>query len=322
MEKRIRQFIVAPNEDGMRLDEFLALKIGRMSRSKANLCIKAGAVTVEPFRTPKPSMRIRTDDVVSIAQTLSQDVPMYDDVRILGETDDFWVFDKPAGMAVHPTASLFHNTVTQFVATVLKKNAYVVHRLDKETSGVLIVAKTPEVSTRLGAHFLDRSVRKRYQAVCYNACGAYFPGRTLDIDIPLGFSGFLLPRITMGPGSLDAHTSVTCIGIHGEFALLNVELHSGRQHQIRVHLALTGTPILGDKLYLYGESFYKAWCDGENVPQFTPPRHLLHAAHLSFDWEGRTYMYDSPVPDLMSAVYRSELTEMMFPTEYARLFRT
>ena len=88
MEKRIRQFIVAPNEDGMRLDEFLALKIGRMSRSKANLCIKAGAVTVEPFRTPKPSMRIRTDDVVSIAQTLSQDVPMYDDVRILGETDE------------------------------------------------------------------------------------------------------------------------------------------------------------------------------------------------------------------------------------------
>ena len=79
---------------------------------------------------------------------------------------------------------------------------------------------------------------------------------------------------------------------------------------------------MGDKLYLYGESFYKAWCDGENVPQFTPPRHLLHAAHLSFDWEGRTYMYDSPVPDLMSAVYRSELTEMMFPTEYARLFRT
>ncbi len=320
MEKRIRQYTVLINEDGMRLDEYLAYKIGRFSRSMAQNCIRAGGVSIEPYRTVKPALKIHSGDVISLSQTMSGDVPMYDDVELIDENDDFWVFSKPAGMAVHPTANIYHNTLTRYVETVLGTQGYVVHRLDKETSGVLVMAKTPEVSRELDALFLSRNVQKQYEAVVYNAKSVFYPGKSLDIDIPLGFSGLVLPRITMGIGELEAHTHAECAEIHGAFARLKVDIHSGRQHQIRVHLALNGTPIMGDKLYLFGEAFYKSWLDGENTPMFTPSRHLLHAARLEFDWRNRHYAWNVPAPDLMNTIFKGEINPAMFPTDYSRLF--
>ncbi|MBQ9396257.1 MAG: RluA family pseudouridine synthase [Proteobacteria bacterium] len=320
MEKRIRQFTVLVNEDNLRLDEFLAIKIGRFSRSMANNCIKAGAVSIEPYRMVKPALKVHTGDIVSLSQTMSGDTPMYDEVVILDETPDFWVFSKPAGMAVHPTANIYHNTVTRYVETVLKAQGFVVHRLDKETSGVLIMAKSPDVSRELDVMFQSRNVIKQYEAVVYNADAAFFPGKQLNIDIPLGFAGLVLPRITMGIGNLEAHTHIECTAIHSEFAWLKVDLHSGRQHQIRVHLALNHTPIIGDKLYLFGESFYKSYLDREETPMFTPHRHLLHAAHLELDWKTRHYTWDAPVPDLMRTVFMGDMVPAYFPTDYSKLF--
>jgi 23S rRNA pseudouridine1911/1915/1917 synthase len=318
--KRYRQFTVLINEDGMRLDEYLSYKLGRFSRSKASQCIKSGAVSIEPFRPPKPALKVHTDDIVSLAQTMSGDVPMYDEIQILDETDDFWVLNKPAGMAVHPTANIYHNTVTRFIETELHALPYVVHRLDKETSGVLVVAKNPQVCKALDALFLTRDVRKQYEAIVYNAGSRFYPGAREEIEIPLGFAGWVLPRITMGIGELEAHTSVECVEISGELAKLRVELHSGRQHQIRVHLALTGTPIMGDKLYFFGEQFYKDWLDGKDVPMFTPHRQLLHAAKLELTWQGRDYVWQAPVPEIMHSVFRTPILPSMFPTSYAELF--
>ena len=320
MEKRIRRYTVLVNEDGMRLDEFLAYKIARLSRSQANTCIKSGAVSVEPYRPAKPSLKLHTDDVVALSQTMSGDEPMYDEVAILDETEDFWVFHKPAGMAVHPTANIYHNTLTRFVETQLGCKGFVVHRLDKETSGVLLMAKTPEAGRALDGLFPSRSVQKTYDAVVCHTSGKYYPGMRFDVDIPLGFAGIVLPRITMGVGDLPAHTTFECTATRGDFAWLRADLHSGRQHQIRVHLALHGTPILGDKLYLFGERFYKDYLDGKDVPMYSPPRHLLHASDLSFEWKGRQYSWHDPVPELMQAVFRGPMLDSMFPTDYAALF--
>ena len=320
MEKRVRQYTVLINEDGMRLDEYLAYKIGRFSRSQAQSCIKAGGVSIEPYRPVKPALKIHTDDIISLTQTMSGDVPMYDEVERLDETEDFWVFVKPSGMAVHPTANIYHNTVTRYIETQMGAQPYVVHRLDKETSGILVVAKTPQASRELDALFQTRAVQKQYEAVVYNAKGRYYPGYSEDIDIPLGFAGIALPRITMGVGSLEAHTHIECTAIHGDFAWLKVDIHSGRQHQIRVHLALSGTPILGDKLYLFGESFYKDYLDGKDTPMFAPHHHLLHAAHLAFSWKGRDYSWDAASPALMQAVFKGPSLSEFFPTDYARLF--
>ncbi len=319
-DKRTRQYIVQINEDNMRLDEFLAYKIARFSRSRASACIKAGGVSIDPFRAPKPALKLHPGDIVSITQTLSGDFPMYEDVRLMDETDDFWVFDKPSGMAVHPTANIYHNTITRYIETQLHAQPYVVHRLDKETSGILIVAKSPEVSKQLDKLFLSHALEKCYEAIVYNAGSKYYPGAHESIDIPLGFAGLELPKITMGIGSLDAHTEVDCTDIHGDFARCSVQIHSGRQHQIRVHLALTGTPILGDKLYLFGEKFYKDWLDSKDVPIFSPPRHLLHACRLSFEWRGKCYAFQSPLPQIMDEIYRGQTIPSMFPTDYARLF--
>ena len=319
-DKRTRQYIVQINEDNMRLDEFLAYKIARFSRSRANACIKAGGVSIEPFRTPKPSLKLHPGDIISITQTMTGDLPMYEDVRLLDETDDFWVFDKPAGMAVHPTANIYHNTITRYVETQLHAQPYVVHRLDKETSGILLMAKSPDVGKQLDQLFQSHDLEKTYEAIIYNAKSKYYPGAHETIDIPLGFAGLELPRITMGIGSLDAHTEVKCVDIHGDFARCRVQIHSGRQHQIRVHLALTGTPILGDKLYLFGEKFYKDWLDRKDVPIFSPSRHLLHAYRLSFEWNHQIYQFESPTPQIMDEIYRSQIVPSMFPTDYARLF--
>ena len=319
-EKRIRQYEVLINEDNMRLDEYLAYKIARFSRTQACRCIKLGGVSLNPFRPPKPSLKVHTGDMISIAQTMSGDVPMYEEVKILYENEDFWIFDKPAGMAVHPTANIYHNTLTRFIETELHQTGFVVHRLDKETSGILAMAKNAEVSKMLDEMFLSHQVYKQYEAIVYNADSAYYPHKMQEIDIPLGFAGRVLPRITMGIGNLPAHTTVECTDIHGEFARCKIEIQSGRQHQIRVHLALTGTPIIGDKLYLYGEEFYKAWLDREEVPAFTPDRQLLHAARLCFNWKGKSYQFDSPIPEVMNEVFRGQLLDSMFPTPYSRLF--
>lgn len=320
MEKRIREFCVMVNENGMRLDEFLALKIARLSRSRAQSCIRGGAVSIMPFRVAKPSLKVKEGDVVTISQTLVGDIAMYDDLHVIDETSDFWVFDKPAGMAVHPTGRIYHNTVTRYVESVLKSRAFVVHRLDKETSGVLLMAKTPEAGNRLGELFRAHDVEKIYEAVCLNGGGALYPGRAYEVDIPLGFAGIELPKITMGVGDLEARTRVTCESIQGAFAWVKAQLLTGRQHQIRVHLSLTGTPILGDKLYLYGESFYRRYLDGEETVQFAPPRQLLHASSLSLSWQGKTFVWSSPVPEMMHQVYRAPLTEAMTPTDYSKLF--
>lgn len=320
MEKRVRQFTVLVNEDGMRLDEFLAYKIARFSRSQASGCIKSGAVTISPYRPAKPALKVHSDDVVSLSQTMIGDEPMYDEVELLDETDDFWVFSKPAGMAVHPTANLYHNTMTRYVETQFGVPAFVVHRLDKETSGILIMAKTAQVSRAFDAMFLEHDVEKIYDAVVYNPEGRYYPGHAFEVEIPLGFAGIVLPRITMGVGELEARTHFECVEIHGEFARLRAQLHTGRQHQIRVHLALKGSPILGDKLYLFGESFYKDYLDGKETPMFTPPRQLLHASRLALDWKNRHYVWELPMPAMMQTVFRGSTLPSMFPTPYAQLF--
>ena len=318
--QRIRQFEVRINEEGIRLDEFLAIRIGRMSRSQANRCIKNGAVGIEPFRNVKSSMKVRTGDTVIVTQQISGDAAMYGEIALIGETDDFWVFDKPAGMAVHPTANIYNNTVTRYIETQLGARPYVVHRLDKETSGVLVVAKSADAAVELGAIFFSRDIDKQYDCVCINPHGKFYPGAACDIDIPLGFAGIELPRITMGPGDLAALTHIRCTEIFGDAAWLRVKIDTGRQHQIRVHLALNGTPIIGDKLYFFGEKFYKSWLDGEETPQFAPVRHLLHASHLGFRRRGRDFEWHAPVPPIMREVFRSSAAPSRFPTDYSRLF--
>ena len=304
----------------MRLDQFLTYKISRMTRSQGQMIIRSGNLSIVPPRQPKPSLRVQPGDIIVIRQELEGDEPQFDEVRCLFENEAFFVFDKPAGMLVHPTASVFQNTLTAYSLEQLGKEVFVVHRLDRETSGLVAMAKSSAWSSELYRLFVSHDIRKEYVAVVYDPKEKYQIGDHFEFNTPLGFIGELLPKLTMGRGQLPALTSGYCLKRQSSLALLALCPHTGRQHQLRVHLALAGTPILGDKLYFYGESFYKDYLDGLDVPDFYPSRHLLHARRLIIPWQGASVETETGIPELFEMILSEGVSPSCFPTAYSRQF--
>lgn len=318
MDYRERCFLVESSQQAMRLDTFLTHKITRLSRSQAQKCIHAGAVRIAPAREVKPALRLQAGEQVYLQQALYDDEPQYEDLRLIDENEDYWCFDKPAGMLVHPTARAYRNSVTVYIEECLGQRPYVVHRLDKESSGILLVAKSPEVSARLGAYFLKAQVQKKYLAVVYDPQGRYQRVTACSLTYPLGYEGRLLPNLRMGLGHLPARSELRVLQTEASLALLGLEPKTGRQHQLRVHLALYGTPILGDKLYFFGEPFYKSYLDNEELPPYLPHRHLLHAAELDFVWRQRKVHYESATPKIFAQTLGTGMHSAYLPTAYAQ----
>ncbi|MFA5623894.1 MAG: RluA family pseudouridine synthase [Bradymonadales bacterium] len=320
MNYRERSYVVEHSQNNMRLDMFLAHKITRLSRTQAQKCINNGAVSLEPAREAKASLRVQAGDVVRLIQKLNDEEPQFDELRLIDENDAFWCFDKPAGMLVHPTARAYRNCVTVYVEEVLGKTPYVVHRLDKESSGLLLVAKTAKVSAQLGKLFLSCEVLKDYKAVVYDPFCRHELGKKRSICDALGYAGTLLPKLCMGHGKLSAQSDVRALERNAALALVCLRPITGRQHQLRAHLALQRTPILGDKLYFFGEAFYKAYLDDEEVPDYLPYRHLLHASKLTFSWRGEAFSYTSELPDIFEKSMNLALDERHLPTKHAQYF--
>lgn len=289
----VDRWTVEPNYDGWRLDQYLAQKLKRATRSQVARILRSGQVRFADGRRARPASRVRPGDVVELPRTERADpaTPPLDQVRVLFDRDDILVLDKPAGMLVHRTAHEATRTVEAWLADRVDGRCEPVHRLDRDTSGCLVCARGDDAIRELRTAFADGAVRKHYVARVHDPEGLWQVGSRRVLDTPLGPDPDALVRLRMGVGSLPALTRARCRERTDGIAELDVEIEYGRQHQIRAHMALFSTPIVGDKLYAMGDEFFLAWLDDPGadtlVAQLALRWHALHAARIDLRANGR-----------------------------------
>jgi 23S rRNA pseudouridine1911/1915/1917 synthase len=262
---------------GERLDLFVA-HVASVSRTQAATLIAGGHVTVNG-RAEKASYRALAADEVTITippppgrAIVPEDIPL----TIVHEDEALLVVDKPAGMVVHPAPGNWSGTLVNALVgrggTLAvgggEERPGLVHRLDKETSGLLVVAKTEAAHRTLSAALAARTIRRRYAALCWG----HLPQERVGVDAPLARDPRDRQRMAIVPGGKAARTTFVRVARFDSVDLLRAHLYTGRTHQIRVHLASLGHPVVGDDTYGGG--------GGRRLAQLPPRRHFLHAAWL------------------------------------------
>jgi 23S rRNA pseudouridine1911/1915/1917 synthase len=290
---------------GARIDSFLASEIGQVSRTRIQRAISYGDILVND-RTVKPSYRLRAGDRIEIDLSEPPPVELRPEpipLNIVFEDDDLIVVDKPAGMVVHPGAGMESGTLAN--ALVYHFNELsgtagcirpgIVHRLDKETSGLLLVAKNDLAHEHLSEQFRQRQVLKLYMALVYGRLSE--PRGQIDARIGRSPTNRTRMAVLGGGAGRPALTLFEIIERYQEFTLLKVQIKTGRTHQIRVHLAHIGHPVVGDTTYGGGRS-----TTVRNLAirrQLTSlNRNLLHSTRLAFDHPrtGERMDFSSPLP--------------------------
>jgi 23S rRNA pseudouridine1911/1915/1917 synthase len=286
---------------GERLDVALARLLPQQSRTRIKGWIEAGAVRVGRAAA-RPADRVQAGARITVE--VAAPVPREDaqpeaiPLSIVHEDRDCLVIDKPAGLVVHPGAGnpshTLQNALLGFDASLAAlPRAGLIHRLDKDTSGLLVVARTPEAQTALTRQLQARTMGREYRAVC---AGVMTGGGT--IDVPVGRHRTDRLRMAVRDDGRSAVTHYRILERYRAHTLVAVQLETGRTHQIRLHLAHLHYPIVGDPVY--GGRFAR--------PKGTPDalvatlrgfgRQALHAAQLAFDHprSGKRRAFDSPPP--------------------------
>lgn len=288
--------IVSAQEKGQRLDKFLTEKIV-ISRSQIQKMIKSGAVTVNDKPVTVHHF-LKENDLVNIkdggAEKKSAAQPKLPTLDILYQDSDILVINKPAGLIVHPAPgikerTLVHALLAQYpdIKTVGDEPATrpgIVHRLDKEVSGCLIVAKTQKAFANLKEQFQEHKIKKEYLALVYDRVSK----DTDEIKFPIerGGSGKMTSKPVGGAGR-EAVTRFDVAKRFPQYTLLKVETLTGRTHQIRAHLKAYGHSIVADKLYVTRHQKIK-----EDLPQI-----FLHASKIGFDdLAGEWRQVEAPLP--------------------------
>jgi 23S rRNA pseudouridine1911/1915/1917 synthase len=299
----LRLFVVPADLAGARLDVALARLDPDLSRARVQRLVAEGRVRLAG-RAAKAASRLRAGDALEVevpapapTGVVAQDLPL----RVLHEDGDLVVLDKAAGMVVHPARGSPHSTVVNALLFRLAEGGGLprlglVHRLDKDTSGCLVVARTEAALAALQAQWKARTVEKVYLALCHGALAA--AGR---LDTPYGRHPRDRTRFTSrGRAARRAVTSWRTLEVFGKDAsLAEVRLDTGRTHQIRVHLGEAGHPLVADALY-GGTRREARLAPGHPVRRAAEAigRQALHAARLAFDHPrtGARLVVEAPLP--------------------------
>jgi 23S rRNA pseudouridine1911/1915/1917 synthase len=280
-----RDIVVPPECSGWRLDHFLKRRIGRMSRTRIQSII-GEQISFPDGRPARPSSPVRAGETILLRRPapVEPEVPRHFD--ILFEDESVLVIDKPAGLPMHTTAKFWRNTLVALLRERYPdEQMEIAHRIDRETSGVLLIARNRQVASFLTRAFARRAVEKTYLALVKG-----HPPDEGKIDMPLRLLD-TKSRIMMGPvqdgSGLTAVTQFRVVRRLPGHAVCEARPLTGRQHQIRVHFACIGHPIVGDKLYGAGEALFMRSCDEPLTPELLAcfdglPRHALHAHRLTF----------------------------------------
>jgi 23S rRNA pseudouridine1911/1915/1917 synthase len=303
--------IVMEADSDVRLDLLVAARAG-LSRTAAATLIANGHVTVDG-RRERASYKPRAGECLTIAPPPAREravEPEAIPLQVVFEDDDVLVVDKPAGMVVHPAPGNWRGTLVNALlgraiplsAIGGAERAGLVHRLDKETSGLVLVAKTERAHRVLGAALAARRIDRRYAALCWG----HLSDDVVTVDRPVARDPRNRQRMAIVASGKTARTTLVRLARFDSVDLLHAQLHTGRTHQIRVHLAHLGHPVVGDDVYGGG--------GGRRLLRLLARRHFLHAAWLRFRHPITNSLIDlrSPLPiDLREVV--SVVAEQVVP---------
>ena len=294
---------ISPEAAGMRLDRFLADHLG-LPRNQIQHWIRADRVLIDG-RPAKGSHHLSVGETLEwdplVRDTGAEMTPEPGDLRVLHEEGSFVVVDKPAGLTVHPGAgrsagTLAHRLLAHYpeMATVGGPGRPgIVHRLDKDTSGIMVVVRTPAAYQELSTAFAKRRIDKRYLAIVYGR-----PKTTEgSITKPIARHPQRRKEMSVVAGGRPATTGYRVLESASGISLLEIQLATGRTHQIRVHLKALGHPLVGDPTY--GEARWKGLPKNVQRPLRDFPRPALHAWKLGFahPQSGESMSFEARPPD-------------------------
>jgi 23S rRNA pseudouridine1911/1915/1917 synthase len=293
-----RSFEVDAAGHGERLDKLLVAAASEFSRSHLQGLIERGLVTVDGSVAHTASRRLRAGQRVRVELQPTDEcrafTPEPMTLAVVFEDEHLLVIDKPAGLVVHPApghwrGTLLNGLLAHHQAASLLPRAGVVHRLDKDTSGLMVVARSLEAMTALSRAIAAREVRREYLALAHGVVGA----DPFVIDVPIGRDPVSRVRMAVVAGGKPARTEVRRVAEAAGCSALWCRLHTGRTHQIRVHLASRGHPLLADVLY-------------GGAPALGVTRQALHAARLGLRHpvSGQAMFFEAALPQDLTAVWQ------------------
>lgn len=287
---------VGKTQKGERLDVFLVEALDDLTRSYIQNLIKSGHVSINSKNIVKPGYKIKYADVIEVnippikkIEITEEDIPL----NILYEDEDIAIIDKPQGMVVHPAkghcsgtlvnALLYHFNELSSIGGVLRPG--IVHRLDKDTSGLLLIAKTDVAHKALAKSIEKRKVTRIYWAIVEGNINV--DENTIDTPIARHPIDRKKMAVMDSESSRRAITHFKVLRRFGEYTLVELKLETGRKHQLRVHMAHMGNPIVGDNVY------------GSKRPKFNTQGQALHAKKLAFlhPISGEHMEFESKLPD-------------------------
>jgi 23S rRNA pseudouridine1911/1915/1917 synthase len=290
------------DQGGTRLDKYIAERIPELSRSRVQRLLEQKLVSIHG-RVPKASYEVEAGDLITVRVPPPEPIvakPEDIALQITYEDADIIVVDKPAGMVVHPAHGHRSGTLVNALLAYCpdlagiggKLRPGIVHRLDKDTSGLIVVAKNDAAHSHLQRQFKQRQVEKTYLALT-EGC---LPAAHGVIDAPIGRDPKHRKRMAVVPGAgREARTEYTVREFLADHSYVEARLVTGRTHQIRVHFAAIGHPLVGDRVYGYRKQ------------QLPVSRHFLHAARLAFSLPSTAERVEflSELPSELAAVLES-----------------
>jgi 23S rRNA pseudouridine1911/1915/1917 synthase len=282
---------VPPEQDSMRLDRFVTDRLPDTSRSYVQRLIDAGDVLVNGS-PPRPSYRVSAGDAIEVRVPRPEEpaelTPAIIPIPIVYEDDDVMVFDKPPGLVVHPAPGHEHGTLVNILRWLRPEvivpgteRPGIVHRLDKDTSGLIVVAKNERARLSLLRQWQQRDVLKQYTTLVIGTLGE----DSATVDAPIGRDPHNRKRMAVVREGRPAVSHLKVLARYPGFTLLDVTIETGRTHQIRVHCSFLKHPVAGDVLY------------GGRIRDLPLERQFLHARRLRFALPGGQVVdAEAPLP--------------------------